>query len=101
MPLLTGSWAAVGRGRLTVSTTSVVLPSIPTTANCAFITVEAQPIRYTIDGTVPVATSLGHLAIAAGVIELLSRDALMKFQAIRDGATDAVLEITYGYRQGP
>jgi len=63
----------------------------------AVITVEAQPIRWTIDGTAPVATSLGHTAVATDVIFLDSLQKIVNFRAIRDGAIDSVLEVTYLY----
>lgn len=88
-------WVPIGRQRLTVSTAVVTLT--PTSgANVAYITVEAQPLRYTLDGTNPVAATTGHLTLAAAVIRLYSSGQLSGFKAIRDGVTDAVLEITYG-----
>lgn len=63
----------------------------------AMLTVENQSLRYTIDGTAPVATSLGHLAVAGDVIVLDSYQKVKDFQAIREGGTDSVIEVTYLY----
>jgi hypothetical protein len=67
-------------------------------AKHALITVDANPIRYRLDGTDPEATE-GHLvfasATATGVIELNSADQIKRFKAIRQGGADAVLKVTY------
>lgn len=63
----------------------------------AMITVEDQPFRYTYEGTDPVATSLGHLASVGDTIVLDSYQKVKNFKATRDGATDAVVEVTYLY----
>lgn len=61
----------------------------------AYITVEDASIRYWTDGSDPVAGSEGHLVPAGSAIELTLHESVNKFKAIRDGSTDAVLQITY------
>lgn len=102
------------RERKTVSTAAVKLTSTAYTVQQAaaankynvpdilpkgaIITVETNSIRWTIDGTAPVATTgPGHLAAANDVIYLDSFQKIKEFQAIREGAADAALEVTYLY----
>ena len=66
----------------------------------ALIKVEDQPIRWTMDGTTPT-TTVGHAAVAGDEIELISRDQVVKFRAIKSGATDAVLSVTQGVESVP
>lgn len=61
----------------------------------AFISVESQPIRWTVDGTAPVATTTGHKATDTDTITLNGIDAITKFRAIRDGGTNATIHVTY------
>ena len=81
-------------------TTSVHTPVSVTPATYAkpravLITVHAQPLRYTLDGTAPVAATTGHYA-ASGVEIFVSGYAnIANFKAIRDGGTDAAIGVTY------
>lgn len=59
------------------------------------IQVLAQPIRFTVDGTDPVAATSGILAAALDVIRIYGADNLQNFQMIRDGATNASVEVHY------
>jgi len=91
---------AIGRQRLTVSNTALTL-TIPSDtngrpANFALMTVETNPVRWTIDGTTPVAVTTGHKLNAGDALELRGQDNLASFKVIRDGAADAALEVTYG-----
>lgn len=90
--------ATIGAEALTVGTTAVPLGNTFGTlhfgAMAALITVEAQPIRWWSNGSVPT-SSVGHLAAAGSVINLGSRHEVANFRAIRQGASDATLHISY------
>ena len=86
---------------LTISTTA--LPGTATvynpsgainTARYAFVTVETNPIRYWLDGSVPTAF-LGHLVATNGSFEVCGINAVRNFQMIRQGAADATVMISY------
>lgn len=62
--------------------------------NYAFITVESNSIRFTIDGSVPTST-LGHLLVPGDILELESIDEIQGFQAICV-STDATIICTFG-----
>jgi hypothetical protein len=64
------------------------------TAQRAVLTVSAQPICVTIDGTTPDA-STGHVFVAGDTIELTDQVQIANFKAIRQGGTDAGLAVTY------
>jgi len=67
-------------------------------ASAAKIIVEAQPIRYTEEGTDPVITGgseVGTPAVADTVIYLDSYEAIQKFKALRNTGTDAHIEVVY------
>ncbi len=68
-------------------------------ARIAFITIdgdiETNDIRWTVDGTAPVAGTTGHLAQAGDVIELKGFGNITKFRAIREGASSGTLQVTY------
>lgn len=64
------------------------------TANRAVITVEAQSLRYRLDGTAPTST-VGHLATAGDVIELNGIHQIVNFLAIRSSGTDSAIHVTY------
>lgn len=80
---------------IVVSTLVVNLGISRLSNNRATITVETNPIRFTLDGSAPTA-SLGHLASAGDIIELQSAEEVREFQAIRQGAADATLMVTFG-----
>lgn len=90
---------------LTVSTTAVTLTvanlgqgqgpeSSIAPAIAVFITVEAQPVRFRLDGTAPT-SSVGHLLSAGDTIFLTGAKTLRDFKVIRSGASDATLHVTY------
>lgn len=95
---ITVSTVAIGFTNATISPTNA--PS----AKAAFCTIEAasaQTIRYRYDGTAPTA-SVGHYALAAVVgtaapqtLSLQGINNLLRFRAIRQGATDVTLRCTY------
>ena len=59
------------------------------------VTVHAQPLRYTLDGTNPVAVTTGHYAAAGVELFISGLGNIKNFKAIRDGATDAAIGVTY------
>jgi hypothetical protein len=77
--------------QLTVSTTSVGL-TVPAGTTLAVAQVQAQPIRYRDPGT-PTAT-VGHRADANTTL-VLCGGSVGAFRAIREGATDATLQVTF------
>ncbi len=64
-------------------------------ARAAKVTVIAQPLTYTEQGTDPVVGSVGTPVVATTEIFLASLDAIRKFKAIRTGGTDAEIEVVY------
>lgn len=78
--------------QITVSTTAVGLT--PTGADrFAVVIVEDNPVRYRDDGTAPTST-VGALVKADQVI-IVCGSAMSRFKAIRQGAADAKLSVTY------
>ena len=63
-------------------------------ANSAILTVEVAQVRFRIDGTAPTA-SIGHVLNANDAYSLLTFEQISNFKAIRTGATNALLTITY------
>ena len=83
-----------GYAQVAVSTTAVALPSIPSKASYAIVNVNAQPLRYRDDGTVPTAT-VGMPLAAGDEIALVSPAQIRAFRAIRSGGTDAEINVSY------
>lgn len=97
----------IGEQDLTVSTTAVGFTasnyivaaggnhsSDLAKANFAFVTVDAQPIRWSIVGT-PLAGSAGHVYASGTSFWLFGHDQIQNFKAIRTGGTDGVLHVTF------
>ncbi len=61
----------------------------------ALIEVEDAAIRFRADGSDPTSTT-GHNAEVGEIIELVSKDEVQKFRAIRRDGVDATLRITQG-----
>lgn len=62
------------------------------------VTVEntsANVIRYTEDGTAPVAATTGSLLNPGDIKLLESYESIVKFKMIRDGASDATVNVDY------
>ena len=98
----------VGFEQLTVSTTALGLTATKyapngqqdlNVATFAVADVETNPIRYRDDG-VPPTSSVGQPASAGAQIQLVGVQAIRDFLAIRSGAADSTLEVSY-YREGP
>lgn len=60
----------------------------------AVVTVESNPIRFRVDGTVPTST-VGHLSVAGDVLTVCGGSSVGRFSAIRQGASNATLTVTY------
>ena len=61
----------------------------------AIITVDAQPIRVTLDGSTTPAASVGHGFDADDIIFISGQGNLANFSAIREGGTDADIQVSY------
>ena len=86
---------AISRERITVEGTGIGLTAATyLTFQFATLTVETAPIRLTLDGTAPVASTTGHLFRVDDVIEL-SGEEIAKVKMIRDTGTSAAVEVTY------
>ena len=65
-------------------------------ARSALITTEAtNGLRFTLDGTAPVAGTTGHLLAGGSSLTLSGFGSLVNFKAIRESASDAVIHVTY------
>lgn len=84
-----------GYQQLTVDATAGGLAlTVPANTTRALLNVEAAALRWTDDGTAPTA-SIGTLQKADTYFELNGPESLKAFRAIKDDATDAVLNISY------
>ena len=63
-------------------------------ARHAVITVDGQPIRWTVSGTTPTST-LGHGADADSLIILHGIEQIEGFEAIKEGGTASDIQVTY------
>lgn len=85
-----------------VSTTAIGLTALkinpggtfPDKRKAVIIVVSAQPISFRIDGTDPT-SSVGIPAATGDIIKLFGEQTLKQFKAIRSGASDATLRVTY------
>lgn len=85
----------LGYQQLTVDdTTGGVALTVPVNSKRAVIHVEAQPIRWTDDGTPPT-TNLGVLAKADTNFNLYGSVSLKQFRAIKDDSSNATLSICF------
>jgi hypothetical protein len=88
--------------QVTVSTTSKALteaaykPRSTTKAQKAIIGIEDNGIRFRLDGLAPT-SAVGMEAGSGDMIELNGIDEIVQFRAIRSGAADAVLNVTYSF----
>lgn len=79
---------------LTVSSTSVAFAAPPAGANLAEMEVKNADISYRVDSTTATTTN-GYRGYDGVHIELESSDEITGFQAIRTGASDAVVHVTF------
>lgn len=80
------------------SLTGLAVPTDQALANarCAFITVEAtNGLRYTFDGTDPVAATTGHLLAGGGSLAIYGYTNIKNLKMIRDGGSDAAIQVSY------
>lgn len=82
----------LGFEQITVSTTVKTL-AVPENTKRATLHVEAQPLRYRLDGTNPDANT--GVLVKADVSFDLYTEALKAFKAIRQGGSDATLTVHY------
>ena len=69
-----------------------------TVATRALVTVEAQPIRWSINPAVTVtATTNGHYAAALDAFWLTNATEILNFRAIRATGSDGTIRVTYFY----
>lgn len=89
-------YEGVAIGALTMQTVSATALFLPRNAEAlsATLQVQAQPIRYTVDGTIPTAT-VGFRSVADSIIRVTGTQDLLAFQMIREGATDATVAIQF------
>ncbi len=64
-------------------------------ARRASISVEAADVRYTNQGTDPVATTTGRLLPTGSILWLNSPQAIATWKGIREGSVDATIEVEY------
>lgn len=86
-------YTPLGYAQATVGAVAAGLPSIPSRAKRAVITIETNGVRWRDDGTAPTA-AVGH-PIAAGAPAFEYEGVLGAVQFIRSGAADATLNVTY------
>lgn len=86
--------ARLGRQELTLSTTPVAL-TIPDDSSVAYIQTEDENIRVTWDGTTPTATLGISVTSTNSPLIINDRSALENLQMVREGATDAEVNIGY------
>jgi hypothetical protein len=80
---------------LTPSPTNTRLFVEPRKASAAILQVLTQAVTFTIDGTTPVAGSVGFEAAASDFIYLDSYQKIKEFKAIRSGGSDGAIEAAY------
>jgi hypothetical protein len=85
---ITVSTVAIG------GTSATYAPEPSTAPTMAIVSVESNPIRFRIDGTNPT-SSVGHAAVDTNYIQLCGTKDVTSFRAIRSGASDATIRVTY------
>lgn len=85
---------------ITVSSTALALTeSLAEQYEYAFLTVEAAPVRYRLDGQVPT-TAVGHTLEVGADLTLEGFWEVDQFRVIRtEGQSDATLRVSYGQRR--
>lgn len=97
---------AFARERITVGASAVPLTAatyldsaaaekVRSEAKAARIVVIGNPIRFTEEGTAPVATTTGSPGAVGDIIELNTPENIYNFQAIRDTGSDGAIEVVY------
>lgn len=90
------AYAAVKYEAITVADTAIGLTAANIKADTTrvYCTLETAQIRFRTDGTAPTSTT-GHLLESGAALELYSYDDIVKFKAIRTGATSGALKCSY------
>jgi hypothetical protein len=70
-------------------------PDSRKTAKAALITVDGYGIRFTTDGTAPVATATGHAVSAGGSFVIHGYQNIVNLKMIRESGSDATVQVTY------
>ena len=89
----------IGYEARTVSSTAIPLTTninFVTNADFAVLTVETNPINFTLDATTLPTSSVGHNALAGAMIELDNPWEIDHFRMIRSGGADATVKVSYG-----
>lgn len=61
----------------------------------ALVSCETAQVRFTLDGTTVNASTSGHLLNSGDIMEVWGGNDLKNFKAIRTGATNGALKVTY------
>lgn len=92
----------LGRAEYTVSTAALALTAtpdagdtLPADAGTVFIQTEDENIRVSWDGTTPSATLGLQVTSANSPLIITDRSALENLQMIREGASDAAVNVAY------
>ncbi len=85
------------REAITVAATAIGLTSTKLVANNTYVVlqVQAAQIRYTLDGTDPVAETTGFIGYVGDLIEVWGKDAMTDLRMIRETSTSANVEVLY------
>lgn len=67
----------------------------PVKASRAVFKIETAPVRFTEDGTAPVASTTGILASIGDIVTIDGKENVAAFRAIRDTSTSGVIKPTY------
>ena len=87
----------VGYETKTISSTAITLTTgITRDADFALVSIESNPINYTLDGSTVPTSTVGHNISAGTVFRLENRFEILNFSAIRSGGADATAKISYG-----
>ena len=88
--------AASSDETITVSTTAIGLTASKITASTSYAicTLETAQIRFRVSGYNPT-SAIGHILDTGNVVELTTIGDMIKFRAIRTGASDGVLTCSY------
>lgn len=79
----------------TAKHTIVTAPQVPRTAKLAYITVEGFSIRWTTDGTAPVAATTGHVQAKDTGFWVYGYGNIKGLKMIRNEGSDATIQVSY------
>ena len=86
----------LGHEAITVSTSAIPFTTLPALANAALVRTETNNLRISLDSTAPT-SSIGIQLFATDTAPfwIMGRACLVNFKAIRSGAADATLQVSY------